>query len=227
MMPDGRPEAPGAVPRGRPARSPRPAAGRPDRPRRRTPIRAGAVPALDDELALVRPDLEERRPAARGRRRQLREQPFDHRETIRATVQCLAGSKDAAIGRPGRRPSGRTAGWRGRDRTGRRPAEQIRCAKPTVADRMTDRVLARQVEGLVRFVDGQDRRRPARPAVAATRRAPRRSRRSPSRRPRSGSADRRPARAQPPLTSASASSTRRSVSGRGIRARASTANASP
>ena len=193
--------------------------------------------ALHDRLALVGPDLEERDAALGQRVRQPLEQPTDDRQAIGAAVEGQhrlergghrqarhrivtdvrqVREHDVERAPPGRRRPRQQVGLPERDRHPRRRGRP----------RSPGRGPARRARGPWRG----SRRTRAHHAGAGRRPGRRRSRPLPSRRRRPGSAGVPADRGAAPsrgITSASASSTSRSVSGRGMSARRSTLNASP
>ena len=188
-----------------------------------------------DGLALVRPDLEERDPVRR--RATAGSASSSRRTTSRPSgppSSASAGSNEARAASPAMSPLGtygqvgahdrRTAARR---RRGRRSAvtNTIRSATP-----WPDGVLARELERVLRTSIAITA--PHRPSCAGAGRRAARRRWPPSRsrRRRSAGPARRWARGVPASrvpTSSTAASTRCSVSGRGMRARPSVANASP
>ena len=200
---------------------------------RHAPARQRGRCELDDGLALVRPDLEERDAVGRERLRQPLEQRPITASPSGPPSSATRGSNEAATGRPATRRCGRRAGSRARCRTestmtgGRRSASQERHRSATPWPTAFSRASCSASSETSVATTGPRRRRPG---DGARRAARPRSRRSPSRRRRPGAAACRSAAAVAAsrrTISASASSTSSSVSGRGMSARASIAKASP
>ena len=188
-------------------------------PRRRTAVRGsparsvstGARPARqslagqrDDRLALVRADLDERGPRRGERARQQVEEPGDHRQPVGSAIERLRRLERRRCRQADAIASERTYGQvRGDDVPRvRRPPTRTEVGhreRDPIAHPVSDRVLARQVQGVGRDVDGVDRDLVGghAPRRAGPRRARSRSRHCPSPRRRPGTAPRRTPRPGP------------------------------
>ena len=209
------------------ARCGRPAAGRRGPPRRRHASRAGPfATSVDDRLALVGADLEQGHAALGQGLRQSLEQPADDLEPVRPAVEGDDRLERRGDRQPGDGVAADVRQVRDDDvvRIDDDRRQEVRLEeREAVGDRVTDRVLAGEVQRLGRDVDGDGRH-------LAGRRRRRRSATSsamaiaPLPVPTStirigGEPTGRAAAASRRITSASASSTSRSVSGRGMSAR--------